>query len=66
MKLGVHYVIAGTGMNDALERAYSYSEAGADMILIYSKGNVLGEVKQFSELWSSSKPLVVVLRLILH
>lgn len=56
----VESLIAGTGMEDALERAYAYANAGADMILIHSKKSTPEEVISFSELWNSSIPLVVV------
>lgn len=56
----IESLIAGTGMDDALERAYSYSNAGADMILIHSKNKTPEEVIRFSKLWNFSTPLVVV------
>lgn len=56
----IESLIAGTGMEDALERAFSYYKAGADMILIHSKKSNPNEVLQFSKLWNYSVPLVVV------
>lgn len=52
--------IAGEGLDIALERAYAYKEAGADMILIHSKQNTSDEVFAFSKLWNGELPLAIV------
>ncbi|MBA9087202.1 phosphoenolpyruvate phosphomutase [Fontibacillus solani] len=55
--------IAGAGLEDALKRAKSYTEAGADAILVHSKAKNAEEVFSFSERWleeNKSVPLIVV------
>lgn len=53
-------LIAGWGMQEALKRARSFAEAGADAILIHSKSKSPDEILEFSRSWDISKPLVVV------
>ncbi|MBA3772251.1 MAG: phosphoenolpyruvate mutase [Ramlibacter sp.] len=53
-------LVSGLGMNEALERAHKYLEAGADAILIHSKNSTSDEVVEFARLWESRCPLVVV------
>jgi phosphoenolpyruvate phosphomutase len=55
--------ILGKGIKDALKRAESYSEAGADLILIHSKSDNPKEIFSFSKIFRKSKnfkPLVSV------
>ncbi len=55
--------ILGKGLNDALKRAEAYSKAGADAILIHSKGKTPKEIFNFSKKFKKSKffkPLVAV------
>ncbi len=59
----VEALIAGYGVDDALERAFAYTEAGADAILIHSRDKTLAEVDEFLKRWRSgggSVPLVAV------
>jgi phosphoenolpyruvate phosphomutase len=59
----VEALIAGHGIDAAIERATAYSEAGADAILIHSKDKSLGEIEGFLESWREtglSTPLVAV------
>jgi phosphoenolpyruvate phosphomutase len=59
----VEALIAGHGVDAAVERATAYSEAGADAILIHSKDRSLSEITEFLEAWESTgidKPLVAV------
>lgn len=56
----VEALIAGHGMEEALERAAAYDNAGADLILIHSKQKDPGEIFEFSRRWTSETPLVVV------
>ncbi|MFQ5674019.1 MAG: phosphoenolpyruvate mutase [Nitrospinales bacterium] len=63
----IESLIAGTGLEDALERAETYLQAGADGILIHSKSGKPDEVLQFAERFralldrlSSDAPLVCV------
>jgi phosphoenolpyruvate phosphomutase len=53
-------LIAGWGMEEALQRATAYAEAGADAILIHSKAPTAVEVTEFARRWSRDTPLVVV------
>lgn len=43
----IESLIAGKPMSDALERAYAYVEAGADGIMIHSKGKSGTDIKEF-------------------
>ena len=59
----VEALIAGHGVEAAIERAVAYSEAGADAILIHSKDKSLGEIEGFLAAWRDtgiSTPLVAV------
>jgi len=53
-------LIAGRGMNEALDRAHADREAGADAILIHSRKSTADEVLRFAAAWEDSAPLVVV------
>jgi len=53
-------LIAGLGEQVALERAASYAEAGADMILIHSKQKTPDEIESFVNAWNGSVPIVIV------
>lgn len=53
-------LIAGWGLEEALRRAESYAEAGADCILIHSKSESDEEVVAFARKWRRPTPLVVV------
>ncbi len=56
----VEALIAGWGMNEALERAHLYREAGADAILMHSKQSTADQIVEFMGLWDQSAPVVVV------
>lgn len=53
-------LIAGLGLDEALQRAHHYAEAGADAILIHSKSRTPDEVLGFVEAWERETPLVLV------
>ena len=53
-------LIAELGINEALQRATAYQNAGADAILIHSKKETPDEILEFSESWIGKIPLVVV------
>jgi phosphoenolpyruvate phosphomutase len=53
-------LIAGWGMEEALERTHAYAEAGADLILIHSKSKTPDEILEFCSRWSGRVPLVTV------
>ena len=52
--------IAGWGLEEALERAECYCNAGADAILVHSKLNKFTEVKSFMDRWDLPCPVVIV------
>jgi len=52
--------IAGHGLQEALDRAYAYQEAGADAILVHSKQSTAVEIEAFCSRWEGSAPLVIV------
>ena len=58
----VEALIAGWGMEEALKRAYSYSDAGADAILIHSKNKKPDEIIDFCKEFrkNNNTPLVLV------
>jgi phosphoenolpyruvate phosphomutase len=59
----VEALIAGHGVDAAIERAGAYAEAGADAILIHSKDKTLSEIEGFLAEWQRtglSVPLVAV------
>lgn len=53
-------LIAGFGMEEALERAEAYHQAGADAILIHSKKSNADEILEFAKHWNNKCPLVIV------
>lgn len=56
----VEAFIAGWGLNEALERASIYHEAGADAILIHSKIPTAEQVLNFKSEWQDRCPVVIV------
>ena len=56
----VEALIAGWGLNEALERATIYQEAGADAILIHSKIATAEQVLNFQSEWQNRCPVVIV------
>jgi phosphoenolpyruvate phosphomutase len=52
--------IAGCGLEEALERAEAYAEAGADAVLIHSKEKTPQQMIEFAERWDRQTPLVAV------
>ncbi|PPI55216.1 phosphonopyruvate decarboxylase [Rathayibacter toxicus] len=53
-------LIAGLSVDEALERAYAYSEAGADAVLIHDRGASPDSVLEFLGRWQGHRPTVVV------
>lgn len=53
-------LIAGFSMEEALKRAYSYKDAGADALLIHSKKMDPSEIITFCKHWDYSIPLIIV------
>lgn len=59
----VEALIAGHGVDAAIDRACAYAEAGADAVLIHSKDKTLTEIEGFLEMWRRTGltvPLVAV------
>ena len=56
----VEALIAGWGLDEALERAEAYRQAGADAILIHSKLSRPDEILAFAREWAGRAPLVIV------
>jgi phosphoenolpyruvate phosphomutase len=53
-------LIADLGIDEALRRAKTYAEAGADMILVHSKQKTPDEIVAFAGRWQGETRLVVV------
>jgi len=56
----VEALVAGWGMDEALQRARTYEEAGADLILIHSRSATPDEILEFAHRWDGQVPLVLV------
>lgn len=53
-------LIAGKGLQEALERSTAYAAAGADAILIHSKTRTPDEILGFMAAWHQECPVVIV------
>ncbi len=56
----VEALVAGWGMDEAMQRAELYHEAGADSILIHTASRTADEVLAFKEEWGDRLPVVIV------
>ncbi|KEZ77093.1 phosphoenolpyruvate phosphomutase [Salinisphaera hydrothermalis C41B8] len=56
----VEALIAGWSVDEALERAKAYQQAGADAILIHDKAPRFDNIQKFADRWDGSCPLVIV------
>lgn len=56
----VESLIAGWDLSDALHRAETYHEAGADAILIHSKQPTADQILGFMREWRNTGPVVIV------
>src|SRR5262245_41543393 len=56
----IEALIAGYGLDEALERANAYAAAGADAILIHSRKSVPDEILAFARAWQNRLPLIIV------
>ncbi len=52
-------LIAGQPLEEALQRAHRYVEAGADAIFIHSKLGTPSQIIEFTKLWQGRAPLVI-------
>jgi phosphoenolpyruvate phosphomutase len=55
----VEALIAGWGVEEALRRARTYVDAGADGIFIHSKDKKPDEILEFVKVWDRNKPLIL-------
>lgn len=53
-------LIAGAGLEAALERAYAYQKAGADLVLVHSKRKTPEEIEAFVRAWNGTTGIVIV------
>lgn len=53
-------LIAGWGVDEALDRARAYASAGADAVLVHSKAPTFDELAAFARAWDGAVPLVAV------
>jgi phosphoenolpyruvate phosphomutase len=53
-------LIAGYGLDEAVERAEAYADAGADAILIHSREKSPAQIIDFAARWERRTPLVAV------
>ncbi|MDQ4146086.1 MAG: phosphoenolpyruvate mutase [Pseudomonadota bacterium] len=56
----VEALVAGWGLEEALQRADAYRSAGADAILIHSTRSSADEVLAFAKHWENRLPLIIV------
>lgn len=56
----VEALIAGWGIDEAIQRGEAYRQAGADAILIHSKLSQPDEIIEFTREWNNRCPLVIV------
>jgi phosphoenolpyruvate phosphomutase len=52
--------IAGWGLDEVLQRAHAYAEAGADALLVHSKKATPDQILAFAQAWERPCPLVIV------
>jgi phosphoenolpyruvate phosphomutase len=52
--------ISGKSLNEVLDRAYAYEEAGADALVIHSKKSDSIEIDQFMDKWEGKAPIIVI------
>lgn len=53
-------LVAGAGLDEALNRGRAYVEAGAEGLLVHSKGPTSAEIEAFIASWDADAPLVIV------
>jgi phosphoenolpyruvate phosphomutase len=53
-------LIAGGGIDEALERGYAYADAGADVVLVHSKSRTPAQVFDFARRWQGRTPLIAI------
>ena len=53
-------LVAGASLDEALERGAAYAEAGAELLLVHSKGPGSAEIEAFIGRWRGAIPLMIV------
>lgn len=53
-------LIAGFGVEQALERAHAYADAGADVVLVHSKSRTPASVFDFARRWQARTPVIAI------
>ena len=53
-------LVLGQSVDEAMERAWAYRDAGADAILVHSKSTSADQVLEFASRWTGSVPLIIV------
>lgn len=53
-------LISGYPLQEALDRAHAYREAGADAILVHSKKSDVSQIAEFCNAWTEDCPVIVV------
>ena len=56
----IEALIAGWSVEEALKRAIAYHQAGADAVLVHSKGTSSEEIEMFMREWRNRGPVVIV------
>ncbi|MEK9727640.1 MAG: phosphoenolpyruvate mutase [Candidatus Margulisiibacteriota bacterium] len=56
----VEAFIAGLGLEEALNRAHAYADAGADALLIHSKKSSPEDIVNFMSHWNKPTPIIIV------
>jgi phosphoenolpyruvate phosphomutase len=56
----VEALVVGKGLACALDRAYAYTEAGADAIIIHSKSADAADILQFVQRWDRPHPIILI------
>jgi phosphoenolpyruvate phosphomutase len=56
----VEALIAGRGIDEALDRALAYEAADADAIVIHSRAKTAAEIRAFMAQWSGRVPIVTI------
>jgi phosphonopyruvate hydrolase len=53
-------LVAGADLAEALRRGAAYAEAGAELLLVHSKGPTSAEIEAFIAAWTGTIPLIIV------
>ncbi|HEY1352802.1 MAG TPA: isocitrate lyase/phosphoenolpyruvate mutase family protein [Ktedonobacteraceae bacterium] len=56
----IEALVVGKGLACALDRAYAYTEAGADAIIIHSKSADAADIVRFVQQWDRPHPIILI------